>query len=61
MWLGHFFLRARFDGGFYLCVFRYFFSAILRMDFEEMRGGSADCHRPNLAVALHHHRIGWPD
>lgn len=33
-----FFLRARFGGGFYLCVFRYFFSAILRMDFEEMRG-----------------------
>lgn len=38
MWLGHFFLRARFGGSFYLCMFRYFFSAILRTNFEEMTG-----------------------
>lgn len=55
MWLGHFFC-ARFGGSFYLCMFRYFFSAILRTNFEEMTG----CFL--LKWNQHQKKSnGWPD
>lgn len=42
--------------GFYLCMFRYFFSATIRMDFEEFSGCVL------LKWNQHQKRSnGWPD
>jgi len=55
LWLGHFFC-SKLGDGFYLCMFRCFFSATIRMDFEEFSGCVL------LKWNQHQKRSnGWPD